>query len=268
MRRASRRTRWGEVVVGLGVLLWGASASAQECKAPRVAVTTIIGMKYCSDPAFTDVIEKNIQRIRQDIRAQKQAGKLIVYVSTPISSRGGGHTPTNVAISASVKLEKEYAGALWAMDPAGYDLPDVGGKSAGGGEYMVMWTAVAAGEDGSGKDFDMIHFTGPNDMRVFFGCGKDAVGDCLTRWLETRAVADDKFRQEIADNREKRQAFVRYYAVRASAAYSTGAHDEWNIFVKINRKRPLGEQVAMFFDGRPASPAEMDTEVSPGYEAR
>ncbi len=31
---------------------------------------------------------------------------------------------------------------------------------------------------------------------------------------------------------------------------------------------PLGEQVALFFEGRPASPAEMETEVSPGYEAR
>jgi len=26
--------------------------------------------------------------------------------------------------------------------------------------------------------------------------------------------------------------------------------------------------VAMFFDGRPASPAEMDTEIAPGYEVR
>ncbi len=38
--------------------------------------------------------------------------------------------------------------------------------------------------------------------------------------------------------------------------------------MKINRRRALGEQVAMFFDGRPASPAEMETEISPGYEFR
>jgi len=56
--------------------------------------------------------------------------------------------------------------------------------------------------------------------------------------------------------------------LRASAAYSTGAHDEWNIVVRINRKRGIGDQVAMFFDGRPASPAEMETEITPGYEAR
>lgn len=271
MRRADGRRAWWAVVVGLGLLLGApAGASAQACKAPRVAVTTTLGMKYCSDPAFDDAIAKYVQQIRQDVRAQRQTGKLIAYLSTPISPRGGGHVETNVAIAASVKarLEKEYGGVLWGMNPALYDLPDVGGKPAGGGEYMVMWTAVAAGEDGSGKDFDMVHFTGPNDMRAFFGCGKEDVGGCLARWIESRAAADAKFRREVADDAAKRQAFVRYYALRASAAYSTGAHDEWNIFVKINRKRPLGEQVAMFFDGRPASPAEMEVEVSPGYEVR
>ncbi len=38
--------------------------------------------------------------------------------------------------------------------------------------------------------------------------------------------------------------------------------------MRINRKRPIGEQVAVFFDGRPASPAEMETEIAPGYEVR
>lgn len=63
-------------------------------------------------------------------------------------------------------------------------------------------------------------------------------------------------------------AFLRYYALRASSAYSSGAHDEWNIFVRINRKRPLGDQVTIFFDSRSASPAEMEADVSPGYELR
>jgi hypothetical protein len=66
----------------------------------------------------------------------------------------------------------------------------------------------------------------------------------------------------------RRQAFLRYYAMRASSAYSSGAHDEWNIFVRINLWRPLGEQVAVFFDGRPASPGDMESEVAPGYELR
>jgi hypothetical protein len=65
------------VAVGAGLLVWGTVASAQECKAPRVAVPTSVGMKYCSDPAFNDAITKMIEKVRADIQAQRQAGKLI-----------------------------------------------------------------------------------------------------------------------------------------------------------------------------------------------
>jgi len=53
-----------------------------------------------------------------------------------------------------------------------------------------------------------------------------------------------------------------------TSRFLSGAHDERNILVRINRTRSLGDQVAVFFDGRPASPAEMEAEVSPGYELR
>jgi hypothetical protein len=177
---------------------------------------------------------------------------------------------TNLQIAASVKvrLEKEYGAAVWVLDPGRYQLPDTGGKPAGGAEYMVMWTAALAGDDGMGRDFDMFHFTGPQDMRAFFGCGREDVTGCLDRWLTARAATDDKLRRAVADDSVRRQAFLRYYALRASSAYSSGAHDEWNILVRINRRRALGDQVAVFFDGRPVSPAEMETEVSPGYEFR
>lgn len=269
--------RWSTAVLILVLAAGlGAAAAAAECAAPKAIVTTSIGMKYCADPAFDAVIAAQGQRARQDTRAQRQAGKLIVYASTPISPRGGGHVETNLEIAASVKrrLEKEYGAAAWVLDPGQYQMPGVGGKSPGGAEYMVMWTAVLAGEDGMGRDFDMAHFTGPNDMRAFFGCGRDDVTGCIDRWLTAQGPlaaqgpVDEKQRRGIAADPARRQAFLRYYALRASSAYSSGAHDEWNIFVKINRRRPLGEQVAVFFDGRPASPPEMETEVGPGYELR
>jgi hypothetical protein len=111
----------------------------------------------------------------------------------------------------------------------------------------------------------MAHFTGPGDLRAFFGCTDDLTG-CLARWLTARAATDAEVRK-VAESAARR-AFLRYYMMRASAAYSAGAHDEWNIFVKINRKRTLGDQIAMFFDGRAASPAEMEMEIAPGYEVR
>ena len=260
----------GPLIVVLALWAFATGVSAEECAAPKVVVTTIVGMKYCADPGFDAAIAAQRQVIRGDLRAQRQAGKLIVYASTPISPRGGGSMDVNLEIAASVKarLEKEYGAGAWVLDPGRYQLPDVAGKPAGGAEYMVMWTAVLAGDDGLGRDFDMFHFTGPLDMRAFFGCGRDDVTGCLDRWLTARAATDEKLRRAVAADAARRQAFLRYYALRASSAYSSGAHDEWNILVRINRKRSLGDQVAVFFDGRPASPAEMEAEVSPGYELR
>ena len=258
------------ILAALSIGVLATAAAGADCNPPKAVVTTSVGMKYCADPAFDAAVANQVQVIRGDIRAQRQAGKLILYASTPISPRGGGNMDTNLEIAASVKtrLEKEYGGGVWVLDPGRYQLPDVGGKPAGGAEYMVMWTKVLAGDDGMGRDFDMFHFTGPQDMRAFFGCGRDDVTGCLDRWLTTRAASNDKFRQAVAADPARHQAFIRYYALRASSAFSSGAHDEWNILVRINRRRPLGDQVAVFFDGRPASPAEMEMEVAPGYELR
>ena len=256
------------VLVLAGVAAVATTAAAQSCRAPRVAVDTIVGITYCSDPAFDAVIAARIQKIREDVRAARQAGRLVIYASTPISPRGGGLEKVNVEIAAAVKarLEKTYGAGAWVLDPGAYQMPSVGATAPGGGEYMVMWTRVLAGDDGMGRDFDMVHFTGPSDMRAFFGCSDDLTG-CLARWLTERAATDADVRK-VAESADARRAFLRYYAMRASAAYSAGAHDEWNIFVRINRRRTLGDQVAMFFDGRAVGLGEMDVEIAPGYQVR
>ena len=263
-----RRT-WTAAILLLAGLV-PAPARAADCPSPKAVVTTAIGMKYCVDPAFDAAVAAQAARIRTDVRAQRAAGRLVVYASTPLSPRGGGHMDVNVEIAASVKarLEKELGAGVWVLDPGRYQMPDVGGKSPGGAEYMVVWTAVLAGDDGRGVDVDMYHFTGPADMRAYFGCGRDDVTGCLERWMVARAAGDAAFRRAVADDPARHAAFIRYYALRASSTYSSGAHDEWNIARRINARRPIGEQVAVFFDGRAASPAEMEVEVSPGYEHR
>lgn len=46
--------------------------------------------------------------------------------------------PTQDLPAAVAGLEKEYGGAVWVLDPGRYQMPDVGGKSPGGADYMVM----------------------------------------------------------------------------------------------------------------------------------
>src|SRR5712691_11071026 len=164
-------------------------------------------------------------------------------MSTPISPRGGGVEKVNVEIAAAVKarLEKAHGSGAWILDPGAHQMPNIGTKAPGGGDYMVMFTRLLAGDDGAGRDFDLVHFTGPGDMRAFFGCGGDDVTGCIDRYAQSRATADGDFRRTVATDPVRRSAFVRYYALRASSAFSKGAHDEWNIVVRINRRRALGE---------------------------
>lgn len=116
--------RWSATVLALALAtgLVPAATPTAERAAPKAVVTTAVGMKYSADPAFDAAIATLVRRARQDARAQRRAGKPIVYASTPISPRGGGHVETNLEIAASVKrrLEKAYGGAVWVLDPGRY----------------------------------------------------------------------------------------------------------------------------------------------------
>jgi len=258
------------VVLALAlVLVAAATAAAQSCRPPAVVTDTVLGFKYCALPSYKTVVETVTQKLRADVAAARQAGRLVIYLSTPISPRGGGIEKINIQIAASVRarLERSFGSGAWVLDPGASQFPRVGDTEPGGGDYMVMFTHLLAGADAMGNDFDMAYFTGPSDMRAFFGCTAEDVIGCLARWLAARAATDPEVKK-VVDDPAARRAFLRYYAMRASVVYSAGCHDEWNIFVRINNKRRLGEQVAVWFDGRPASPAEMVVEISPGYEVR
>src|SRR5438128_2076690 len=123
------------------LFLWAGTLVAAECKPPRAPEATILGMTYCVDPAFAATIATRVQQIRADVRAQRQAGKFIIYASTPISSRGGGNERINLEVSASVKarLEREYGPAVWVLDPGAYQMPPVGGRSPGGARSASRW---------------------------------------------------------------------------------------------------------------------------------
>src|SRR5262245_13098338 len=116
-----------EVLLLLAIFAPRAPALAAECKAPTAVVTTSTGPASCADPAFDAVGAAQAQKIRADVRAQRQAGKLVIYASTPISPRGGGHVATNLAVAASVKarLEKEFGSAVWVLDPGRYQMEAV-----------------------------------------------------------------------------------------------------------------------------------------------
>ncbi|WP_412543711.1 hypothetical protein R8Z50_14845 [Longispora sp. K20-0274] len=267
-----------------------------------VPARPIIRFSWQTGPWF-EVFERQVLLIQDDLARALAGDRLVAYLSCPVSSRGGGHSGTNVAIAAHTarRLTTALGDRFFVLNPASYQLESAEGRTTlarhaadlgldlaellaaappTGGDYMRMWTRVLV-EDGDqqlGGRFDAVRLLGPSDVRDFFlAGGTGPLIPAIEEYFARRYAVDPDFRAAFdtappTDPRweAKRTAFVRYYAVRAGAAYSLGSHDEWNIAVRLNAARVaaagLGQQLALVFDGRQVPPGDAERETSPGYE--
>jgi hypothetical protein len=277
------------------------------------------------------IFDKQIELIQEDLRRAQADDRVIVYLSCPISSRGGSQSLTNVDIAnfTARRLLNDWGERLFILNPAAYQLESKEGTGLiirhlkelypdknpndylqtlhkeyqpGGGDYMRMWTRVLVGDeylrDGNlaGKNcgglFDAFYFLGPSDVRTFFAqSGGLSLTAAIEEYFARKYSIDPDFRSafettgpagqtkilnlSVQSDRDQwlllRKRFFRYYAARASTTFSAGSHDEWNIFVRLNKVRlasPLygpGEQLAGFFDGRQIDTGASEVEVSRGY---
>jgi hypothetical protein len=262
-----------------------------------------------------DLIKSDIARVRAE-------GRLVFYLSCPISSRGGGWSGTNVDIARHVErsMLERWGEAFWVLNPAQYQLESKAGTglivshaerlkinledllaegAPGGGDYLRMWTRVLV-EDAHGnlgRDFDAFYFLGPRDVFSFFtASGSETLTAGVQAYFARKMESDIDFRDKFsvptidwgdpvqttgAGLREnwmkKRADFLRFYAMRASASFSLGSHDEWAILNAINAARrkvstgpgmldgDTGDQLAAFFDGTQVSIGALQSPVSRGY---
>ena len=239
-------------------------------QAAKVTECAKVGICYCINDEHKAAIAAKIDRFRQIIAEQRQAGKSIAYLSVPLTSAGGGNFDVNKEVAAAAKaaIEKRFgADYLFVLNPANpeADLP----KGSTGTEYMVMWTAVLEGSDGMG-DFDVAYFAGPQDFARYFGFDGNNDMAKLDAYFDKRVAANPDFAKAVQSGLTK-PAFRRYYALRASSTVSRGAHDEWNIFRLINEKRRQDSkfgtpgQIPIVFDGQGVAPPHHETLVSDGY---
>lgn len=236
--------------------------------AAKTTECTKIGICYCVNDELKPTIAARVERFRQMIAEQRKAGKVVGYLSVPLSSGGGGLFKVNreVADDAKAAVEKRFgADFVYVLNPGTLDADLPKGTGA---DYMLMWTTLLEGADGLGE-FDFVYFAGPQDFARYFGF--DGNGDMgkLDAYFDKHAE-DPDFEKAVTSGLTK-TSFRRYYAMRASASVSRGAHDEWNIFRLLNERRradsKLGtiNQIAILFDGRGLAPADNEAAVSEGY---
>ena len=194
-------------------------------------------MKYIwhTGPWF-DIFDLQIDRIQQDIRRAKAEGRLVIYLSCPISPRGGGYATTNVDVARHVErtLLEKWGEGFWILNPAQYQLESKAGtglmdqhaKDLGldlkklieiagrpiGGDYMRMWTTVLV-ENGrqvgdrqfdekfvdTGQYFDAFYFIGPRDVQSFFLSHGETLTAGIQAYFARKFATDSDFREEYSD---------------------------------------------------------------------
>ena len=223
---------------------------------------------------WLQLFDEQVQLIQEDIDRARADNRSVVYLSCPISNRGGGYFVTNVEIAKYTqhRLMTEWGSGFWILNPAQYQMESKEGTGLiyrharnleiaqervkelpppGGGDYMRMWTKVLVEDDESNKDgegnigrrFDAFYFLGPRDTREFFSPGQpERLTTSIEEYFAAKFSTDAEFRmwfssKEPDDWEKLRRDFVRFYGLRAGCNYSKGAHDEWNILVLLNQKR-------------------------------
>ena len=263
----NRRFLWvpASILVAATVLsTWRTPAHAA-----KITECAKIGICYCVNDELKPTIGSKLERFRQMVADQRKTGKAVGYLSVPLTSTGGGNFNVNreVAEGAKAAIEKRFgADFVWVLNPGTLDADLPKGTGA---DYMLMWVSLIEGSDGFG-DFDFVYFAGPQDFARYFGFDGNADIAKLDAYFDKRVKSDPDFATAVEKGLTK-AAFRKYYALRASASVSRGAHDEWNIFRIINERRRAdskfgtGNQISVLFDGRGLAPADSEAPVSEGY---
>lgn len=172
-----------------------------------------------------DIFNKHVDFIQADILRALSAERMVVYLSCPISSRGGSISLTNVEIAdfTGRRLVGEWGTRFWFLNPGQYQLESKQGTGLiraharllelekgtkidvdklmkdsppGGGDYMRMWTRVLV-EDGSGKPFgsrfSAFYFIGPSDYRQFFTQGGLSLASGIEDYFGRKYATDRDF---------------------------------------------------------------------------
>jgi hypothetical protein len=185
-----------------------------------------IDIRYNWQTCWEQVFNKQIDLIKEDIGRARKEDRLIIYLSCPISSRGGGYHGTNIDIARHTerRLLEAWGERFWILNPCQYQMESKEGTGLmyrhadelkiprekldgwpppGGGDYMRMWTRVLC-EDGyyfpevkdpnCGRCFDVFYFLGPTDVQDFFTKdGVQTVTSGVEEYFARKSATDPDF---------------------------------------------------------------------------
>jgi hypothetical protein len=227
--------------------------------------------------AFEESIAAKTVEIERTLADARREGKVTIYLSTPVSTRGGSHIAVNMkaANDAADRItERLGASAAFVLNPAAFDLADIGDQRAGQGDYMLLWANIVGGRTGMAELLDAVYFMGPSDYATYFHLSGKSDLVTLGASFDEEIARNKKFADDVARGKLSRETFIRYYGLRASTAFSAGANDEWNVVNRVNNLRRItkegygvGEQLAILSGSGTPELGDYDDAAPSGNES-
>lgn len=182
------------------------------------------------------LFDRQTNLIKQDLKRAHADSRIIVYLSCPISSVGGGHFSTNVDIVGAVErnLMAKWGERFFILNPTKYQMESKEGtglilqhaeaiyRETGrridleamvkkcpptGGDYMRMWTQIMVEDEfykganpivpNCGNIIDAIYCIGPADVQEFFLAEAKSLSQAVEIYFARKYTIDSDFRRDF-----------------------------------------------------------------------
>jgi hypothetical protein len=196
--------------------------------------------------AYLKLFDRQVDLLTEDVGRALQSGRMVVYISCPISSRGGGFAGTNVEIALHVqnKLQREWGEGFWFLNPAQYQMESKAGTG------LILHHARQLQREG------VFTFGSDQLLRDFVATLKPTGGDYMRMW--TRVLVEDEL--DVAPPQGKVKPW--YVGGRFAAFYFVGASDAAEYF-RVGGGRSLTAGVEDYFARKFATDATFNAYYSP-----
>ncbi|MGH9320688.1 MAG: hypothetical protein ACRD3V_12485, partial [Vicinamibacteria bacterium] len=199
-----------------------------------------------------ELFERQVALLERDIARARAEDNVMVFLSTPLSGRGGGHFATNVEIADHIArmIMERWGHRFWVLNPGRYQMESKEGtglmhlhaaelsRETGreidieelfrtspptGGDYMRMWTRILVEDGGEniGRRWDAFYFMGPRDVRDFFTEGGSRT---------FTAGVEEYFARKVTMNREFEGYFEPpFHDVDGNSLAGRREREEWQL---------------------------------------
>ncbi len=146
-------------------------------------------MEFTWQEEWNELFDEQVKLIKEDIHRARVQGRMVIYLSCPISSRGGGYSGTNVEITefTRMRLLNEWGTGFWILNPAMYQMESKAGTGLIFRHARNLWKNNSDGKGG------VLGESGAEEkLKQLLKVSEPTGGDYMRMWTQVLVKDDDQ----------------------------------------------------------------------------